>query len=329
MLDAGTELRDGRLYLTDGTQVINDFDDEDVLDELDRLIDGRPLRGGYYLQGGFCLGTHAFYDWLSNLAGEDYAGLEMSRISEVSRLQLGHERLAVLQRRNARFFNTCMLATALGAAASDALKDGRVVSGVGGQYNFVAMASALVDGRSILMLRSTRSSHGKVSSNIRWNYGHTTIPRPLRDIYVTEYGIADLRGETDEECAMAMISISDAQFHRQLVDEAIRARKLPADFVIPAAWAANTAAQLHTRLKSARSNGVLPDYPFGSDFNDIELRLLTGLDWLKAATAKVSAWHGIGSPRRLLRREPKTANHLPAWDSLSRNPSKSVCSREC
>ncbi|HQV73835.1 MAG TPA: acetyl-CoA hydrolase/transferase C-terminal domain-containing protein, partial [Dokdonella sp.] len=138
-------------------------------------------------------------------------------------------------------------------------------------------------------------AHGRLESNIRWNYGHTTIPRHLRDIYITEYGIADLRGKTDEECAISMISISDAQFHRQLVDEAIRAHKLAADFVIPAAWAANTAAQLQARLKPARDQGLLLDYPFGSDFNDIELRLLGGLGWLKAAMAKASGWHRIAA----------------------------------
>ncbi len=295
VLDARTELRDGLLRLADGKEVANNLDDEHVLDELDRLIDGRPLLGGCYLQGGFCLGTRALYEWLSNLPDEDYAGLEMSRISEVNRLQLGHERLAVLQRRNARFFNTCMLATALGAAASDATEDGRVVSGVGGQFNFVALANALTDGRSILMLRSARVVDGELSSNIRWKYGHTTIPRHLRDIYVTEYGIAELRGKTDEECATAMISISDAHFHRQLVDEAISARKLPANFVIPAAWAANTASQLSARIKSARSEGVLPDYPFGSDFNDIELRLLAGLGWLKSATSSALKWPQVAS----------------------------------
>ena len=295
VLDARTELRDDHLLLADGSEVANDLDNGRVLQVLDQLIDGRPLCGGYYLQGGFCLGTQALYDWLSSLEGEDYAGLEMSRISEVNRLQLGHERLAVLQRRNARFFNTCMLATALGAAASDAVEDGRVVSGVGGQFNFVALANALVDARSILMLRSTRMLHGELNSNIRWNYGHTTIPRHLRDIYVTEYGIADLRGKTDEECALAMISISDAHFQRQLVDEAIRASKLPADFVIPEVWSENTAAKLRSRLKAGRSQGLLLDYPFGSDFTDVELRLLRGLGWLKSAAAKTSKWPQIAA----------------------------------
>ena len=105
-----------------------------------------------------------------------------------------------------------MMATALGAAVSDGLEDGQVVSGVGGQYNFVAMAHAVAGGRSVLMLRSTRTSRGSVSSNILWNYGHTTIPRHLRDIYVTEYGIADLRGKSDEDCILAMLSICPTTF---------------------------------------------------------------------------------------------------------------------
>ena len=35
--------------------------------------------------------------------------------------------------------------------------------------------------------------NGRTTSNIVWSYGHTTIPRHLRDIVVTEYGVADLR----------------------------------------------------------------------------------------------------------------------------------------
>ncbi|PAL06796.1 hypothetical protein B8W90_11655, partial [Staphylococcus hominis] len=105
----------------------------------------------------------------------------------------GNEALERLQRRHARFFNSCMMATALGAAVSDALEDGRVVSGVGGQYNFVAMAHALPEARSALMFRAIREDKGTLQSNVRWNYGHTTIPRHLRDIYINEYGIADLR----------------------------------------------------------------------------------------------------------------------------------------
>ena len=283
-------LRNERLEYSDGTHLPNDLDDTDVLEALDQRIRGRRLRSGCYLQGGFCLGSAGFYEWLGALTGDDYDGLSMNRISQVNQLRRGDEVLDAVQRRQSRFFNTCMIATALGAAASDAIDDGRVVSGVGGQYNFVAMSFALDDARSILMLRSTRSSNGETTSNIRWNYGHTTIPRHLRDIYVTEYGIADLRGKTDEECVCAMIAISDARFQQPLVDDAISARKLPRDFSIPVAWKTNTPDALCSRLNSVRTSGLLPDYPFGSDFNEIELRLLPALGWLKTTVSRRARW---------------------------------------
>jgi acyl-CoA hydrolase len=268
------------------------YDDPDLQRALDAgvAVDPARLHGGHYLKGAFFLGSKEFYAWLRELEGEDYAGLMMSRVSDVNQLYGGREQLDAMQRRDARFFNTCMIATALGAAASDALEDGRVVSGVGGQYNFVAMAHALAGGRSVLLLRATRESHGKVESNIRWNYGHATIPRHLRDIYVTEYGVADLRGRSDEACVRAMLAISDARFIDELAASAISAGKLPQDFKVPPAWRRNTPAILAATLAPFASRGLLPTFPFGSDFNAIEQRVLPALLWLKQRVGKARHW---------------------------------------
>ena len=110
--------------------------------------------------------------------------------------------------------------TLLGAGVADQLEDGRVLSGVGGQYNFVAQGHALEGARSMLLLRSWRESGGEVSSNIVWEYGHCTIPRHLRDIVVTEYGIADLRGKTDAAVIEALLNISDSRFQAGLIEQA-------------------------------------------------------------------------------------------------------------
>ena len=59
-----------------------------------------------------------------------------------------------------------MMATLSGAAVSGCARTGRVVSGVGGQYNFVAQAHELPDARSVLMLRSHRMVDGEVRSGI-------------------------------------------------------------------------------------------------------------------------------------------------------------------
>ena len=213
----------------------------------------------------------------------------MTRVSDINQLYGGRESLDALQRRAARFFNTCMMATALGAAVSDALEDGRVVSGVGGQYNFVAMAHALRDGRSVLLLRSSRVGAAGARSNILWNYGHTTIPRHLRDVFVTEYGIADLRGKSDQDCVLAMLAITDARFLEGLVARAKKAGKLRAEFSVPDRWRQNTPARLQEALRRFQARGLFADFPFGSDFTAEERRLLPALQWLKTRAGGTAA----------------------------------------
>ncbi len=246
---------------------------------------GEDVPGGRYLHGGFFLGTRALYDWLATLDGEDYDGLSMTRVAHVNELYGGNETLEREQRRDARFFNTCMMQTLLGAAVSDALEDGRVVSGVGGQYNFVAMAHALHDGRSALLLRATREAGGRTCSNIVWNYAHTTIPRHLRDLVVSEYGVADLRGGSDEECIERMLALADARFVDALAERAKSSGKLRRDYVVPERVRANTPERLRAALAPAVSRGAFPRFPFGSDFEPIELELVEALGKLKRATA--------------------------------------------
>ncbi|MBO9717037.1 MAG: acetyl-CoA hydrolase [Pseudoxanthomonas sp.] len=258
-----------------------------------RLADGtanlgdhaRLERDGEYLHGAFYLGSPDFYAWLRDLPGGQRHAIGMRRICEVNQIYGNDEGLERLQRHDARFFNSCMMATALGAAVSDALEDGRVVSGVGGQYNFVAMGHALPRARSVLMFRALREANGRTESNVRWNYGHATIPRHLRDVYVDEYGIADLRHASDEDCVVAMAGITDARWQQGLLDTARAARKLRAGFTAPPRWRRNTPQRLREALAPFRADGTLPDYPLGSDFTPVEQRIVRALAWLQSNTA--------------------------------------------
>jgi hypothetical protein len=135
------------------------------------------------------------------------------------------------------------------------------------------------------MLRAVRAARHGAHSSIVWKYGHATNPRQRRDRYISEYGIADVHGRTDEDCVIAMSAIADARFQQTLLDEAKRNRKLRKDFIAPPAWARNTPASLHARLAPLQADGTLPDYPLGSDFTDVEQRLVKALGWLKANTA--------------------------------------------
>jgi hypothetical protein len=176
-----------------------------------------------------------------------------------------------------------MMATLMGAVVADGLENGQVVSGVGGQYNFVAQAFALCGARSVLALEATRQTGAKVRSNIRWTYSHETVPRHLRDIIVTEYGVADLRGRSDADVIAGMLQIADSRFQDELARMAKGAGKLPKNFEIPAAFRENYPERIKAALKGAREAGLLPSFPFGSDFTEAEQRLIPALQLLQQA----------------------------------------------
>ena len=237
---------------------------------------------GKYLRGGFYLGSPEFYQWIEE-QGVQSNTLEMDRIGRINSVTGPDYELEVEQRRHARFMNICMMATPLGGAASETLPDGRVVSGVGGQYNFVSMAADLPEARSVLMFHAARGDNQE--SNVRWNLSNLTIPRHLRDIYVTEYGIADLRFASDEECIKRMISVSTSGSAASLKETAVAAGKLNASFDVSAIKQQNSPDILESRLSEFRRSGSLIDYPLGSDFTPVEQKLITALQILKRSTS--------------------------------------------
>jgi hypothetical protein len=244
---------------------------------------------GVVLHGAFFLGPKSFYRSLREMPPEQLARIQMMPVSFTNQLY-GDEETKRRARVDARFVNNAMMATLMGAVISDGLEDGQVVSGVGGQYNFVAQAFALRGARSILTLEATRRTHAKLESNIRWTYGHETIPRHLRDIVVTEYGVADIRGKSDADVIAEMLAVADSRFQGELARQAKDAGKLPKGFEIPAAHRENFPERIASALKPARDAGLLPTFPFGTDFTPVEQRLIPALQVLQEAQA---------SPRRL------------------------------
>jgi acyl-CoA hydrolase len=254
---------------------------------LTREVDGALLHAAFFL------GPKSFYARLRDMPPERLAKLRMTAVSFTNELY-GDEAGKARARVHARFINSAMMATLLGAVVSDGLEDGRVVSGVGGQHNFVAQAFALPDARSILTVKSTRPARGGAQSNIKWTYGHTTIPRHERDIVISEYGIADLRGKSDADTIAAMLAVADSRFQPELLRAAKDAGKIAKTYEIPAAFRDNTSE----RIEKALAPLGLEPYPFGSDFTAAEQRLLVALERLKSAGAgKLAgfAFAGLGT----------------------------------
>jgi acyl-CoA hydrolase len=276
-------LADGALHA--GGQVIEpDFGNEESLKLIVQHCLGEQLKGGVLMHGGFFLGPRSFYDYLRQMSEADNKQICMTTVDNVNHLY-GNQELKTLQRKDGRFINTCLMVTLSGGVISDGLEDGRVVSGVGGQYNFVSMAHALQDGRLVMMLNSHRVKDGVASSNIVWNYGHMTIPRILRDIVVTEYGIANLRSKSDKEIIAALLNIADSRFQADLLTTAKNAGKIPSDYEIPERFRNNTPQALKAKFASYQKAGLFPAFPFGNDFTPEELVVSQALKGLKAKMA--------------------------------------------
>ncbi len=114
----------------------------------------------------------------------------------------------------------------------------------------------------------------------------------MRDIVVTEYGVADLRGHTDAEVIKRMIAIADSRFQAALLKSAQNAGKVERDWQVPPAHRRNTPDAVAEWLDPYRE-GTLPDFPFGTDFDDIEQILLPALSRLGDAANDKRALAGL------------------------------------
>jgi acyl-CoA hydrolase len=307
------EFAAGRVRTPGGEWVPADLSDAASRGRLAACL-GRSLRNGQVLHAGFFLGPRGFYAALRDLAEGERARFGMRGVGFVNQLYGIDQELRTLQRRAARFVNTAMMVTLLGAAVSDTLGSGLVVSGVGGQYNFVAMAHALPGARSILCLRATRTQRGRTTSNIVWSAANETIPRHLRDLVVTEYGVADLRGRTDEECIAALLNISDSRFQQSLLERARAAGKLSARHRIPEQFRDNTPARLERTLRPLRAAGYFSEYPFGTDLTTEEAALARALKFLESTTG--STWDRLTTAGRALAHGGQAVRYRAALERM-------------
>jgi acyl-CoA hydrolase len=292
------------------TQIENNLSDPAALEQIATTLLGTRLTHGVHMTGGFFLGPRDFYQCLRDMPPEQLAKIDMTRIDFINQLY-GNDDLKRAQRVKARFMNTTMMMTLLGAAVSDGLESGQVVSGVGGQYNFVAMSHALPDARLLMMLRSTHDHKDGLVSSIVFQYGHVTIPRHLRDVVITEYGVADLRGQPDAEMIKRLLAIADSRFQPQLVKEAKANGKLEASYEIPERYRNNLPQMLDDKLHPWSKAGLLPDFPFGTDLTEDELHIVRALKRMKRATEHPtelvtmvvkSLWEDKEAPREYLER---------------------------
>ena len=162
-----------------------------------------------------------------------------------------------------------------------------------------------------MMLRATHDNKHGLKSNIVWNYGSVTIPRHMRDVVITEYGIAELRGQSDGEVVKRLIAIADSRFQAELVKQAKAHGKLEADYEVPACYRQNLPEVIAAKIKPWSEAGLLPDFPFGTDLTEDELHIVRALKKMKQASqhplellkmVMSSLWQGKQAPPAYLAR---------------------------
>jgi hypothetical protein len=141
---------------------------------LKREVDGAVLHGAFFL------GPKSFYRALREMSPDQIAQIQMMPVSFTNELY-GGEEAKRRARVEARFVNNAMMATLMGAVISDGLESGQVVSGVGGQYNFVAQAFA--HRGPVPFSRS--KPHGDPAPGRNRTFAGATATRPYRAICAT------------------------------------------------------------------------------------------------------------------------------------------------
>ncbi|MDD9940854.1 MAG: hypothetical protein OXU20_07310 [Myxococcales bacterium] len=100
----------------------------------------------------------------------------------------------------------------------------RYLGGTGGQGDFVRAGSRSPGGRAIIALPST-SQRGAVSRITAQLSGPVTTPRSDADLIVTEFGAAQLKGQTIAERTRRLIDVAHPDFREELDRAAHTIRK--------------------------------------------------------------------------------------------------------
>lgn len=282
ILKEGLSFKDGYIY--DGDKKYSaDLHVKENMEAIKKLL-GKKLKKGQIILAGFFLGPESFYKALNEMSEEERSQFGMSGVEKVNQLY-GDAELRTIQRRAGRFVNTGMMVTLNGSIVSDQLEDGRIVSGIGGQFNFVTMAHAIPDGKLIMAIRSTRGSGKNVKSNIIFKYGHCSVPKYWRDILVTEYGIAHLRGLSEEQITQEIIKIADSRFQPSLIKEAKKHGKLAPEWELPEEYRNNYPEKYEKIIREYQVKGYFKQFPYGTDLTQEEAILGGALKGLLAYTA--------------------------------------------
>ena len=156
----------------------------------------------------FLMGTDKLYDYAN-----DNPAVELYPVDYVN------DPYVIRQNDNVVSINSCVEVDLFGQVCSESVGL-QEISGVGGQVDFVRGANMSKGGRTIMAMPAT-AAKGTISKIVPFltHGAAVTTSRCDVDYVVTEYGIAQLRGNTLKERARQLINITAPEFRDVLIAE--------------------------------------------------------------------------------------------------------------
>jgi len=156
----------------------------------------------------FAAGTRELYDWLDG--NDEVRFLPVHLVNSPDRIARNRRMVSV---------NGALAVDLSGQVVADTL-GGRQFSGIGGHEDFVASSGLELEDRSLVCLRSTTGSGDATISRITAAFPAGTVvttPRHQVDVVITEHGVAELRGRTVRERALALAGIAHPSVRDELL----------------------------------------------------------------------------------------------------------------
>lgn len=156
----------------------------------------------------FLMGSRKLYDFVNN-----------NPMIQMMPVDVCNNPAIISQNDNVVSINSCVQVDLQGQVCAEAIGL-KQISGIGGQMDFVRGANLSKGGRSIIALHSTTKdeSESKIVTTITTG-GPVTTSRCDVNYIVTEYGVAQLRGQTLRERAKRLIAIAHPKFRAELAKE--------------------------------------------------------------------------------------------------------------
>ena len=146
--------------------------------------------------GGFVMGSRALFDFIDDNPAAVL--LDIAYINNPTNIARNQKATAI---------NSAVEIDLTGQVCADSIGS-RIISGVGGQMDFIRGASLSVGGKPIIALSSrTLKGMPRIVPQLKAGAGVVTTRAHVHYI-VTEYGVADLAGKTLHERAKALIKLA-------------------------------------------------------------------------------------------------------------------------